>query len=157
MAIKILFLFLLAACPALAQIRIENPKRLPVPEEKAQVIFSTACRVVAEEFHVPHSQLEFPLVLVLGEENQRYTADEGTGTYTVYLRQWDPVQFADSAMRLAVQRLVPPQRRNRMLTAILYRSREIAPISVEEVRKGVGHSQPPASTTALAKGALPRP
>lgn len=157
MAIKILFLFLLAACPVVAQVKIENPKHLPVPEEKAQVIFSAACRVVAEQFHVPHSHLAFPVVLVLGEQSQRYTADEETGTYTVYLRQWDPVQFADSAMRLAVQRLVPRQLRNRMLTAILDRSREIAPISVEEVRKGDAHSQPGGSTTAAAKDAIPHP
>ncbi len=157
MAVKMLFLLLLTACPVLAQVQIQNPKHLPVPEYKAQVIFSTACRVVAEEFHVPQSQLAFPVVLFLGEKSQRYTADEGTGTYAVYLRQWDPVQFADSAMRLAVQRLVPPQRRNRMLTAILYRSNEIAPVSVEEIRKGCGHSQPAGSATALAKGAFPHP
>lgn len=157
MAVKMLFLLLLTACPVLAQVHIQNPKHLPVPEEKAQVIFNTACRVVADEFHVPHSQLAFSLVLVLGEESQRYTANEETGTYAVYLRQWDPVQFADSAMRLAVQRLVPPQRRNRMLTAILFRSREIAPISVEEIRKGVGRPQPAGPATAVAKGSVPHP
>lgn len=61
----------LSTLRSLSQLTIVNPKHLEVPEEKGKVLLSTACRVVAQEFHVSDpSALRFSLVLVLGEKEE---------------------------------------------------------------------------------------
>ena len=42
---------LITSSLSVAQLSVENPKHLDYPEAKAKVLLSTACRVVAEEFH----------------------------------------------------------------------------------------------------------
>ena len=63
--------FLLLVCPLLAQVTIENPDHLDVPEQKVQILFHTTCQVVAREFHIHKGEQEFPLVLVLGDPRER--------------------------------------------------------------------------------------
>ena len=48
------------------------------------------------------SKLEFPLTLVLGERNERYTVDDNNGAYTIYLDDWNEAHFASSALMLVV-------------------------------------------------------
>jgi hypothetical protein len=67
--------FLLLVCPLVAQVTIKNPDHLDVPEPKVQILIHTTCQVVAREFHIHKGEVEFPLVLVLGDPNERYTSD----------------------------------------------------------------------------------
>jgi hypothetical protein len=55
-----------------AQLVIENPRHLDVPEQQAQVLFQTTTRVLESEFHSPGA-LEniFRMRLVLGEKAER--------------------------------------------------------------------------------------
>ena len=70
-------LILIAASPSEAQVSIMNPKQLEAPQERANVLLSTACQVVAQEFKVSDpSALRFSLVLVLEEKEEHYTVDE---------------------------------------------------------------------------------
>src|ERR1700745_1893132 len=110
---RYLQVFLLLVCPLLAQVTIKNPNHLDVPEQKVQILFHTTCQVVAREFNLHRGELKFPLVLVLGDPNERYTSDEEHQLYTVYLFRWNEVQFTTSSMRLALQRMVDQSRRDR--------------------------------------------
>jgi hypothetical protein len=124
---------LLLVCPVLAQVTIKNPDHLAVPEQRVQIVFRTTCRVVAKEFQLPEKEVEFPLLLILGDPNERYTSDEEHQVYTVYLYRWNEVQFAASAMRLAVQYSVTPSRRDKLVTEILKRSNRIDAISIKSL------------------------
>jgi hypothetical protein len=128
-------LILGASSVCAGQLTVKNPDHLFFPENRARVIFSTACKVVASEFHVRHgSKVEFPLIVVLGDAQERYTADLTTQTYTIYLRHWDDVQFAAYSMGLAMQLLVPQEQRTKLVAEILRRSDELLPVPVEALR-----------------------
>jgi hypothetical protein len=45
-------LVLLGSVVSTAQIMIDNPQHLDIPEQRAQVLHNIICRVVAEEFHI---------------------------------------------------------------------------------------------------------
>ncbi len=56
-----------------AQVRIENPKKLPVKDEEVNLLYTMVCEQVAQDFHVRnYKNLEVPQTLVLGEEAERY-------------------------------------------------------------------------------------
>ncbi len=130
-----LFLVVLSALPSRAQLTIENPKHLDYPKDKAEVLYRTACRVVAEEFRVAEpSTYTFPLTLVLGTEDERYTANDEKHTYVVYLRDWDEQRFASSTMMLAIHRLLPRERQQHMLAQIIKRAKSVVPVSVNELQ-----------------------
>ena len=92
-------LTLAASCLSPGQMTIENPQRQSVPEDKAKIIMHIALHVVAEEYHQRSaSEADFPLVLVLGQEHERYEENEGAGICKVYLKQWDERRFAIAFM-----------------------------------------------------------
>lgn len=70
----------LTCSSVLAQLIVVNSKNLEFPLDRLDAIFRMACKVVAEEFHGQGRgkapTLEFPLILVLGDANERYTEDE---------------------------------------------------------------------------------
>ena len=133
-------LFPLLSSSIHAQLSVINPKHLEMPAERANVILSTACSVVAEEFHQrDNSSLRFQTVLVLGDSPEHYQVDEQKGIYTLYLRQWDERKFATLAMRFCVQRLATSVREDHLVQEILRRANQIGPVSVEALR---GRSQP---------------
>jgi hypothetical protein len=119
-----------------AQITVKNPNHLYFPEDKAQVIFSTACRVVAKQLRVRKgSKIDFPLVVVLGDEHDRYTADLTTHVSTIYLNHWDSAQFAASSMGLAIQLSLPQEQRVKIVAEVLRRSAQELPVSVDALRQ----------------------
>ncbi len=123
-----------ASSLSVAQLRVENPKHLDYPEAKAKVLLSTACRVVAEEFHVQNqSEVEYPMTLVLGVKDEHWTENEESHTYTLYLNDWHEAKFAVAAMRLALQRLITRDRRERLMKEILRRSDQIAPVAASKL------------------------
>ena len=140
---------LVAGAQCSAQLTILNPNHLDVPEEKANALLSTACRVVAQEFHVTDiSALRFSLVLVLGEKEEHYTIDEKRLEYKLYMKQWDEAKFAALAMRLCVQRLPTRDQEARLLKEILRRSDKISSISASQLRKDSA-LRPPALSRSL--------
>jgi hypothetical protein len=126
--------FLLLVSPALGQVTIKNPYHLPVPEQEVQMLLNTTCQVVAREFHVRERDVDFPVVLVLGDPDERFTSDEDRQLYSVYLYRWNQAQFALSSMRLAVQHMVTQTRRDRMVREILKRYSSIDTISIKALQ-----------------------
>jgi hypothetical protein len=119
----------LSASLCAGQVTIVNPQQFPFPQEKVEVIFRLTCRAVAEEFQVKDlDSLRFPLTLFLGEANEHYSADEDKGKYTIYLKQWDESKFTTSVLRLAIWRMLPRKRRDRLVMQILERADRVAPV-----------------------------
>jgi len=128
-------LLFLICCPVLAQVKIINPHKLEVPEQRVQAIFQATREVVAREFQKSETEIDFALVLVFGDDSyEQYTADEKRQVYTLYLHRWDEVKFATSAMRLAIQHMVSHRRRDQLVTEILERSKRIGPVSVHDLQ-----------------------
>jgi len=135
---------MLAASACAAQITIVNPKQLEVSPEKGNVVLSTACRVVAEEFRVSDpSVLRFSLVLVLGEREEHYTVDEKKLEYKLYMKEWDETKFATLALRLCVQQLPTREQEARLLKEILHRSDRISPVTANQLRRNAAVRLPP--------------
>jgi hypothetical protein len=126
--IALLFI-VLASVLGSGQITIDNPKHLDIPEGRAKVLLNVACKVVGEKFHRNPANLEFPVILVLGQP-WHYTADADNGVYAIYLETWDDTRFASSAMMLAVSRVVPTNQYKEMVAEILKRSKQILPVRI---------------------------
>jgi hypothetical protein len=126
---------LMGSSATLAQITIKNPKHLSVPDDKPQVLFRIACQQVAEEFHiVDPAKLQFPVTVVLGEAS-RYTADEDTQAYTIYMERWDDARFVSSVVMLAAHRVVTRERYKRMVLEALRRANEVMPVQAADLQK----------------------
>lgn len=129
-----------------AEMVIENPKHLDVPEEQAQAVFLTTCRVLENEFHQPGAlEDKFRVKLVLGQTPERFTIDDPNGNGTVYLERWNEAKFAASTMRLGIQHLLAPERQLRMVQDIVRRAHEIAPVSAKALGKQSTPSAAPRS------------
>jgi hypothetical protein len=136
LAVAVFALILGSSSFCSAQLTVNNPKHLYFPEDRAKVIFSTACRIVATEFHVEKaSKIDFPLVVVVGDPNERYTGDLRNHVFTIYLDHWDETQFATSSMGLAIQLLIPQEERLKIITQILRRSEQVLPVSVNAFKR----------------------
>jgi hypothetical protein len=132
-----------------AQLTIENPSHLPVPEQKASLLLSTACRVIAEQFRISRPvDRQFSLMLVLGSKDEHYTADEDKGAYTLFLERWDERKFTVAVTNLAIQRLVIHDRLASIVAEILRRSAQVAPVPVMQLRGRNGPVQPVAGDTS---------
>jgi hypothetical protein len=119
-----------------SQLVIENPKHLEISEPQAQALYLTTTRVMEEEFHSPGTlENRFRMRLVLGQKPERFTIDDPSGNGSIYLEKWNGGKFAVAAMRLAIQHLLVPERQKRMLEEIGRRTREIAPVSADRLRK----------------------
>jgi len=119
-----------------AQLTIENPKKLDVPEQRAQVLFLNINRTMESEFHVSGTfENKFRVRLVLGEPLERFSIDDTQGNGTVYLERWNESKFAISTMRLAMQHLLGPERQKKMLEEVSRRMSKSAPISADDLRK----------------------
>jgi len=127
---------LLASSSLCAQLTIENPKKLNVPESQVQALFVNINHVMESEFHSPGTlQGRFRVRLVLGEQQERFTIDDPDGNGTIYMEHWDEGKFTVSTMRLALQHLMGPDRQKKLLGEIGRRMRETAPITAAQLRK----------------------
>lgn len=121
----------LVSTVALAQVTIQS-NGTSVPEEKVNVLYQTTFRVVAQELHVRDvDDLRFPVTLVLGDANERVVGDEVLKVYTIYMERWDEAKFALAASRIAVQHLVSEERKRKIVSEILRRSTQIAPVPLQ--------------------------
>jgi len=119
----------LVSSSSLAQVLIQNPQRLEISEQRAQLLHNIVCRVVAEEFHVHENKVQGQVTVVLGEPAEHSAADEIDGVYKIYLEHWDEANFAISDMRLAVQRMVFRHHWERMAREVIRRVDLTTPVS----------------------------
>ena len=127
--------FALASPFALPQLTIENPKQQDVPEAQARILLQMSFQAVAKELRpAQKTNVEFPLRLVIGQEDERFGLDEKTGVPMLFLRHWDPVKFTTAAVKFAIQKSVRPERQEQMILEIVRRSKGIAPISAAQLR-----------------------
>lgn len=111
---------------------VKVTEQIEVPQDTPQLLLRLSCKVAAEQFHVT-GETEFPLTLVIGEENEEhYTADDSNREYTVYLKRWNESRFTTATMMIAVRRLALPMQK-KMITEVLQRAHAIAPIRVEQL------------------------
>jgi|SRR5215470_7466267 len=119
-----------------AQLTIENPKHLEVPDPLAQALFLTASRVVETEFHcLASAENTLRIRLVLGQTTEHLTENDSFGNGSIYLERWDENKFAFAAMRLVLLRIIGPHRQERMLREIVSRAHDIAPVRPAELHK----------------------
>ena len=146
-------LLVLASSLVRAQLAVENPKHLDVPEAQAQALFLTTTRVMEKEFNVPGAlENKFRMKLVLGQTPERFTIDDAAGNGTLYLERWNEFKFTTVTMRLAIQQLLVPNRQQKMLDAIVRRAHEIAPVSAAELRQeGIDLPQPKSSDDCITR------
>lgn len=134
MKIFITYVLLFAGTISLAQVTIQNPQHLSVPEERVQALHNIICRVVAEDLHIDKGGAPSRVVLVLGQDREVTVADQANGIFTIYLKQWDEATFAMSDLQLAVQGVVVRDRWERMARDIARRFRQAAPAPVERLK-----------------------
>jgi hypothetical protein len=129
-------LVLLTGFSTQAQVTIVNPKHLDVPEGKVNILFHMTCEVLGEEFHyLKNDQIEFPAVLILGRSDDYISADSAKGVYAISLEKWDENMFTSAVITLGLYRIVPMDRRRRLVLEARRRSDLIAPVSISELRK----------------------
>lgn len=105
-----------------AQLSIEDPKHLKVPEDQARLLLRISCRAVAEELHLRESSFaEMDMHLILGEREEGFEYDRHTGVPTLFLRKWDERKFVTAALRFAVQRSKDQHRQKQIMADILHR------------------------------------
>ena len=137
-SLSLVALLTLVSCCAFAQLTIDNPRHLDVPEARAHLLLRMSCQAVGRELHLADSsKVEFGLHLVLGEKIERFGWDEHTGMATVFLSTWDTQKFTTAAMRFAVQRSIDPHREEQMVLDVVRRSEQTAPVAATELR-GLG-------------------
>ena len=131
-----------------AQIKIENPNHLDLPEQQVRMLHNIICRVVAEEFRIRGDKLGGPVTLVVGNGKAHGLADDVNDEVTIYLDHWDEPVFAMADMRLAVQRTLTQDRWDRMAREIIHRINDLSPVTVDKLRKTPG--------TGNVSGLIPR-
>ena len=118
-----------------AQVSVVNEKQLTVPPGRPEVIYHSALQVMQDKFAEGDVELRFPVTVVLGEEHERYTADENRRLDTIYLESWNENKFAVAVMRLALEHLLDTECRNQLLGEILRRSDAISPVAARPTRR----------------------
>src|SRR5215467_4708271 len=147
-------IFALANPCAFSQLTIENPRQQDVPEAQARVLLQMSFQAVAKELRpAQKTNAEFPMHLVIGQEDERFGLDEKTGVPTLFLRQWDPVKFTTAAVKFAIQKSVRPERQEQMILEIVRRSKAVASVSVTQLRGSAEIATPvPPSAIDCVKG-----
>jgi len=126
-----------------AQVTIQNPQHLEIPEQRAQVLHNIVCRVVAEDFHIRESNVQGPVTVVLGERQEHIVADEFNGVYTIYLEHWDETTFASSDVRLTILRMAFRNHSEQMAREVIRRVDLLFPLSADRLRTTSKHGPPP--------------
>jgi hypothetical protein len=119
-----------------AQITIENPRNLPLKEERVTLLYTVVCQEVATAFHIrDYKTLEVPLTLILGEGRERYTFDHRDGSGTTYLQKWDETRLASVAVMIAFHHVLSDERFRRVVMKTLKRFESVSPVTVTQAKK----------------------
>jgi hypothetical protein len=117
-----------------AQVTVQK-NGLDVPEGKVKILYQATFRVVAHEFHLHNnSSPRVPIMLVLGDPNERVSGDEVAHAYVIYMESWNEAKFALAASRIALQHLVSEDRKQRMVSDILRSANRVAPVPFQALR-----------------------
>ena len=112
-------------------VTIENPKSLPVDDGQVNLLYTMTCEEIADAYHVRnYKDLQVPLTLVLGEDDERYVIDHMTGAGTIYLKQWNEQNFVAAAVLIAFHRVLTKERFNLEVIKILTRFERVKPQTV---------------------------
>jgi hypothetical protein len=115
-------------------VTIENPKNLTIKEEEVTLLYTMVCQQVADNFQVrDYKKLEYPLTVVLGEEQEGYSVDHAKGTATIHLQKWDEARFASTAAMIAVDHLLSNDQFHEVVMKSLKRFWSTNPVTVGEV------------------------
>jgi hypothetical protein len=124
--------FLLSGVALHAQVSIVNTKHETVPAGRPEAIYRSALNVVDDTFG-RDSSADFPVTLVLGEENEHYVADADHNVNAIYLAGWNENKFAVSMIHLAMEHLIDTECRNNLLGEIIVKSNAISPVSLPQI------------------------
>jgi hypothetical protein len=119
-----------------AAVTIENPKALPVDDSQVNLLYTITCQEIGEAYHVRnYKDLQVPLTLVLGQDDERYVIDHVTGAGTIYLRQWIEQNFVAAAVMIAFHRVLSNDQFKSEVVKILTRFERIKPQTVTALRR----------------------
>lgn len=131
-----LLVTLSTARPACGAVTIDNPKGLQVDASQVNFLYTITCQEIAEAYNVRnYKDLQVPLTLVLGEDDERYVIDHLTGAGTVYLRQWIEQNFVAATVMIAFHRVLSNDRFNSEVIKILTRFEKVKPQTVTALRR----------------------
>jgi hypothetical protein len=119
-----------------AQIAVENPRHLDLPEERAQMLHQIICRVAADQLRLRGLKTNFPVILVLGEAEERIWIGDGGMPRKIYLGRWDEQRFATADMQLVVQDAAMNELGQSMTKEVLRRWKRVAPAQTGELNSG---------------------
>jgi len=139
-------LVFLAGTLVVAQITVENPQKLEWPEQRAQMLHRIICGVVGKQLHLHGNNAQFPVILVLGEPEQKIVVDEDRGIFKIYLSHWHEPSFAISDLQLVLQRGVVRRHWQPMVSEVVQRFQQVAPVSAGDL----SGSSPPMSPSAAS-------
>jgi hypothetical protein len=137
---KVLLVLLCLPCLGTAQVKIENPLQLEIPEARVQLLHRITCGVVADEFHLKASELDGPVTLVVGERKEVVgkIAPGSDAPFVVYLDHWDEGAFAVTDMQLMLYRVLSGGREKKMIGDVFRRLNQTAPVGVRALRNNAG-------------------
>jgi len=119
-----------------AQLSIQNPKHLNIPENEARALLRMSCRAVAHELHLRESSTpELEMQLILGDREEGFGYDAHTGVPTLFLQEWNEKKFVTAATSFAVQRSISQPRQEQIVSDVLHRHQQSAPISAAQLHK----------------------
>jgi len=120
---------------AAAKVTVDNPKHLAVNEAEVELLYTMVCQEIAKTYHVRnYKDLQVPLTLVLGEQDERYLIDHRTGAGTICLKQWNEQLFVASAVMIAFHHVLSNGEFRLEVTKILARFEKITPQTVTALR-----------------------
>jgi hypothetical protein len=121
-------LVLATACSAQERLNVQNKREQKWPAAEAQKIYLSACSVVQGEFG-GNRRLAPQVTLVLGAKKNEIEL----ATREIRLTKWDSTAFAEGAVWLAFEELMPLQKR----VAVAIRAVDAADstVSVEQLTK----------------------
>jgi len=123
MKIYVVFVIVFARWLCLAQVTIQNPQHLPVPEQQVQALHNIICRVVVEDLHVGRGGYLAVSSRCWVKTARLPLLTRQNGIFTVYLKQWDEATFAMADLQLIVQAIVLRDRWLRTLYVASAKSR----------------------------------
>jgi hypothetical protein len=138
---------------AAAQLRVENPQRLALPEEQMRLAYRMAIQEVIDEVSSKKGAKvpEFEITLKLGcrdsVTNEEYydTEEQRQGrrfhnSGVICMESWDLEKFMYGVMRITERWLIPPDRYIPLLTNALRRVQAVAPVSVQQLQNSGGRA-----------------
>lgn len=131
------FTLVLASVPVFAQVTIQNPKKLPVPETRVNLIYDVVRQLVFEEVKPAGGKpvsLKLTLSLAVRPEFGYLTSEENRAA-EVFLKEWDEARFSYAVMALALQQTLPAKRRSEILQEAQRRVNLLAPVDVSQLKK----------------------